>query len=198
MEVQGVLYLVVQVIKQNKIHLDRNEKTFFFMSHHTNKNKASGLKSWPYLLCMYVGTLHPLYLLLQTLERAFLQLCETSDQICSKQGSSPQSGPLQNSQSFESGRDESRPILAVGPGAAEEIPKYSGTDDQFIFLCNSSCWLWNFSINRLILRMVRNAVTIMQNPKWNLHNVLFCSKRTKSSHSHSFENVSKCFVCKRP
>ncbi|TKS85982.1 ABC transporter G family member 20 [Collichthys lucidus] len=60
-----------------------------------------------------------------TLERAFLQLCETSDQICSKQGSSPQSGPLVNSQSFESGRDESRPILAVGPGAAEEIPKYS-------------------------------------------------------------------------
>uniref|UniRef100_A0A3B4VBQ0 ABC transporter G family member 23-like n=1 Tax=Seriola dumerili TaxID=41447 RepID=A0A3B4VBQ0_SERDU len=60
-----------------------------------------------------------------TLEHAFLQLCETSDQIDSKRGSSPQSGPLENSQSFESGRDESRPILGIGPGAAEEVPKYS-------------------------------------------------------------------------
>uniref|UniRef100_A0A8C4F457 ATP-binding cassette, sub-family H, member 1 n=1 Tax=Dicentrarchus labrax TaxID=13489 RepID=A0A8C4F457_DICLA len=46
-----------------------------------------------------------------TLEQAFLQLCETSDQIDSKRESSPQGGPLENSQSFESGRDESRPIL---------------------------------------------------------------------------------------
>uniref|UniRef100_A0A8C4FB36 ATP-binding cassette, sub-family H, member 1 n=1 Tax=Dicentrarchus labrax TaxID=13489 RepID=A0A8C4FB36_DICLA len=60
-----------------------------------------------------------------TLEQAFLQLCETSDQIDSKRESSPQGGPLENSQSFESGRDESRPILTVGPGAAEETPKYS-------------------------------------------------------------------------
>ncbi|KAI3363418.1 hypothetical protein L3Q82_012042 [Scortum barcoo] len=60
-----------------------------------------------------------------TLEHAFLQLCETSDQIGSKRESSPQSGPLENSQSFESGRDESRPILGVGPGAGEEAPKFS-------------------------------------------------------------------------
>uniref|UniRef100_A0A8C9XSM4 ATP-binding cassette, sub-family H, member 1 n=1 Tax=Sander lucioperca TaxID=283035 RepID=A0A8C9XSM4_SANLU len=60
-----------------------------------------------------------------TLEHAFLQLCETSDQIVSKRGSSPQGGALENSQSFESGRDESQPILTVGPGAAEEVPKYS-------------------------------------------------------------------------
>ncbi|GLD69618.1 ABC transporter G family member 23-like protein [Lates japonicus] len=60
-----------------------------------------------------------------TLEHAFLQLCETSDQIDSKRGSSPQGGQLENSQSFESGRDESRPILGVGPGATEEVPKYS-------------------------------------------------------------------------
>uniref|UniRef100_A0A671TRI6 ABC transporter G family member 20-like n=1 Tax=Sparus aurata TaxID=8175 RepID=A0A671TRI6_SPAAU len=60
-----------------------------------------------------------------TLEHAFLQLCETSDQNGSKRGSSPPGGPLENSQSFESGKDESRPILAVGAGAAEEVPKYS-------------------------------------------------------------------------
>ncbi|XP_039995091.1 ABC transporter G family member 23 [Xiphias gladius] len=60
-----------------------------------------------------------------TLEHAFLQLCETSDQNGSKQGSSPQGGPLENSQSFESGRDESQPILRTRPGAAEEVPKYS-------------------------------------------------------------------------
>ncbi|XP_050932605.1 ABC transporter G family member 23 [Lates calcarifer] len=76
----------------------------------------------------YTDTLVPVHLhypLLQTLEHAFLQLCETSDQIDSKRGSSPQGGPLENSQSFESGRDESRPILGVGPGATEEVPKYS-------------------------------------------------------------------------
>ncbi|KAM6923038.1 ABC transporter G family member 23 isoform 1-T1 [Lycodopsis pacificus] len=60
-----------------------------------------------------------------TLEHAFLRLCETSDQLGSKRGSSPPGGPLENSQSFESGRDESRPILAVGPGAAQEVPTYS-------------------------------------------------------------------------
>lgn len=56
-----------------------------------------------------------------TLEHAFLQLCETSDQTGSQRGSSPPGGPMENSLSFESGRDESRPIL----GAAEEVPKYS-------------------------------------------------------------------------
>lgn len=66
--------------------------------------------------------------MLQTLEHAFLQLCETSDQVGSKRGSSPPGEPLENSQSFESGRDESRPILGVGPGAVEEVSKYSGTN----------------------------------------------------------------------
>ncbi|XP_071372141.1 ABC transporter G family member 23 [Centroberyx affinis] len=60
-----------------------------------------------------------------TLEHAFLQLCETSDQVGSKRGCSPQGGALEDSQSFESGREESRPILGVGPGPAEELPKYS-------------------------------------------------------------------------
>lgn len=60
-----------------------------------------------------------------TLEHAFLQLCETSDQIGSKRGSSPPGAPLENSQSFESGRDESHPILAIGPVATEEVPKFS-------------------------------------------------------------------------
>uniref|UniRef100_A0A3Q1IFP6 Uncharacterized protein n=1 Tax=Anabas testudineus TaxID=64144 RepID=A0A3Q1IFP6_ANATE len=60
-----------------------------------------------------------------TLEHAFLQLCETSDQVDSKRGCSPPGEPLENSQSFESGRDESRPILGVKPGAAEEVPKYT-------------------------------------------------------------------------
>ncbi|KAM6916807.1 ABC transporter G family member 23 [Xenentodon cancila] len=53
-----------------------------------------------------------------TLEHAFLQLCETSD---SKLGTSPQGGPLENSQSFDSGRDENLPILRSG--SAEEVPK---------------------------------------------------------------------------
>ncbi|KAL7383721.1 hypothetical protein ABVT39_016456 [Epinephelus coioides] len=60
-----------------------------------------------------------------TLEHAFLQLCETSDQIGSKRGSSPPGAALENSQSFESGRDESHPILAIGPVATEEVPKFS-------------------------------------------------------------------------
>lgn len=67
---------------------------------------------------------HHLDLLLQTLECAFLQLCEMSDQTDSKRGSSPQDGSLETSQSFESGRDESQPIL--GSGDAEEVLKYSG------------------------------------------------------------------------
>lgn len=65
---------------------------------------------------------------LQTLEGAFLRLCETSDHVACKQESSPQGGgPLENSQSFESGRDESRPILTVGAGFAEDVPNYTGT-----------------------------------------------------------------------
>lgn len=64
----------------------------------------------------------------QSLEGAFLRLCETSDHVACKQEPSPQGdGPLENSQSFESGRDESRPILTVGAGFAEDVPKYTGT-----------------------------------------------------------------------
>uniref|UniRef100_A0A7N8YEN3 ATP-binding cassette, sub-family H, member 1 n=1 Tax=Mastacembelus armatus TaxID=205130 RepID=A0A7N8YEN3_9TELE len=55
-----------------------------------------------------------------TLEQAFLQLCEMSDQVGSKR-SSPQSGPLENSPSNENGREESRPILGVEPGPADEV-----------------------------------------------------------------------------
>ncbi|XP_037530537.1 ABC transporter G family member 23 [Nematolebias whitei] len=60
-----------------------------------------------------------------TLEHAFLQLCQSSDQNVVKRGSSPQGGPLEKSQSFESGRDESQPILAIEPPPAEELPKCS-------------------------------------------------------------------------
>ncbi|XP_068423797.1 ABC transporter G family member 20 [Clinocottus analis] len=57
-----------------------------------------------------------------TLEHAFLQLCQSWDRQGSQQGSGPQQGSLESSQSFESGRDESRPILlAVEPDA----PTYS-------------------------------------------------------------------------
>uniref|UniRef100_UPI001EAE9E36 ABC transporter G family member 23-like n=1 Tax=Oncorhynchus gorbuscha TaxID=8017 RepID=UPI001EAE9E36 len=60
-----------------------------------------------------------------TLEKAFLQLCETSDQVDSKHSTSPLGGVLESSQSFESGRDESLPILGAGSGPVEELPKYS-------------------------------------------------------------------------
>ncbi|XP_071250602.1 ABC transporter G family member 20-like isoform X2 [Salvelinus alpinus] len=60
-----------------------------------------------------------------TLEKAFLQLCETSDQVGSKHSTSPLGGVLESSQSFESGREESQPILGVGPEPVEELPKYS-------------------------------------------------------------------------
>ncbi|XP_019743728.1 ABC transporter G family member 20 isoform X2 [Hippocampus comes] len=56
-----------------------------------------------------------------TLEHAFLQLCETSDQTCVKQSSGSQDDGLGKSQSFESGRDESRPILANVAKATEEV-----------------------------------------------------------------------------
>ncbi|TWW78401.1 ABC transporter G family member 23 isoform X1 [Takifugu flavidus] len=60
-----------------------------------------------------------------TLEQAFLQLCEISDQSGSKRESVPPGGTLDESQSFESGKDESQPILGVGPVPGEEIPKCS-------------------------------------------------------------------------
>ncbi|XP_047207951.1 ABC transporter G family member 23 isoform X1 [Girardinichthys multiradiatus] len=57
-----------------------------------------------------------------TLEHAFLQLCESSDQN-STQESSLESEPLEKGQAFGNGRDESQPILAVGPPPVEEVPK---------------------------------------------------------------------------
>ncbi|XP_056465495.1 ABC transporter G family member 23 isoform X1 [Gadus chalcogrammus] len=58
-----------------------------------------------------------------TLEHAFLQLCETSDLMDSKQGSRQQG---ESKHSLESGQDESRPILSVGPGGTpEDIPKHA-------------------------------------------------------------------------
>ncbi|XP_061141516.1 ABC transporter G family member 23 isoform X1 [Syngnathus typhle] len=60
-----------------------------------------------------------------TLEHAFLQLCETSDQMCIKRVSGTQDDVLGNSQSFESGRDESRPILANVPKSTGEIVSHS-------------------------------------------------------------------------
>ncbi|XP_077960390.1 ABC transporter G family member 20 isoform X2 [Gasterosteus aculeatus] len=61
-----------------------------------------------------------------TLEHAFLRLCETSDQSGAERGPCPPGGSLEGSQSFESARDESRPILGVGlGGAAQEVPSYS-------------------------------------------------------------------------
>ncbi|CAL8300384.1 unnamed protein product [Merluccius merluccius] len=61
-----------------------------------------------------------------TLEHAFLQLCETSDLIESKRCPSQQGGVLDSSQSFESGREESQPILSLGPGGSpEDLPKYA-------------------------------------------------------------------------
>ncbi|KAM4599905.1 ABC transporter G family member 23 isoform 1-T1 [Fundulus diaphanus] len=57
-----------------------------------------------------------------TLEHAFLQLCESSDQN-STQESSSESEPLEKSQTFANGRDESQPILAVGPPPVDDIPK---------------------------------------------------------------------------
>nr|XP_057914978.1 ABC transporter G family member 23 isoform X2 [Doryrhamphus excisus] len=60
-----------------------------------------------------------------TLEHAFLQLCETSDQMCLKHISGSQDGVLGNSQSFDSGRDESRPILEKGPQRTIEDVKHT-------------------------------------------------------------------------
>ncbi|XP_061546593.1 ABC transporter G family member 23 isoform X2 [Phycodurus eques] len=60
-----------------------------------------------------------------TLEHAFLQLCETSDQTCVQRGTGSQDHALGNSQSFESGRDESRPILVDVPKAAAEVVSHT-------------------------------------------------------------------------
>ncbi|XP_032409427.1 ABC transporter G family member 23 isoform X2 [Xiphophorus hellerii] len=57
-----------------------------------------------------------------TLEHAFLQLCESSDQNSMRESSS-ESETLEKSQTFANGRDESQPILAVGTPPAEEVPK---------------------------------------------------------------------------
>ncbi|XP_043992361.1 ABC transporter G family member 23 isoform X3 [Gambusia affinis] len=57
-----------------------------------------------------------------TLEHAFLQLCESSDQN-STQESNSESETLEKSQTFANGRDESQPILAVGPPPVEDVPK---------------------------------------------------------------------------
>uniref|UniRef100_A0A3B4FL11 ABC transporter G family member 20-like n=1 Tax=Pundamilia nyererei TaxID=303518 RepID=A0A3B4FL11_9CICH len=63
----------------------------------------------------------PILSVLQTLEHAFLQLCETSDQVDSKRDSSSPDGTLDKSQSFENGKDESQPILGVRSPPAEEM-----------------------------------------------------------------------------
>lgn len=57
-----------------------------------------------------------------TLEHAFLQLCESSDQN-STQESGSESDTLEKGQTFANGKDESQPILAVGPSPVEELPK---------------------------------------------------------------------------
>ncbi|XP_061767330.1 ABC transporter G family member 23 isoform X3 [Nerophis ophidion] len=50
-----------------------------------------------------------------TLEYAFLQLCETSDRYSQNPSSVSKDSVLVDSQSFERGQDESRPILGTGP-----------------------------------------------------------------------------------
>ncbi|KAJ7987454.1 hypothetical protein DPEC_G00326660 [Dallia pectoralis] len=65
-----------------------------------------------------------------TLEKAFLQLCESFDQVDSKQGASPRGVVLENGQSEgvvleNSPSNELHPIMGVGPGPPEEPPKYS-------------------------------------------------------------------------
>ncbi|KAJ8360065.1 hypothetical protein SKAU_G00165900 [Synaphobranchus kaupii] len=60
-----------------------------------------------------------------TLECAFLQLCESSDLILSKSSSSPDGCQKEGSQSSESCRDESQPILSLGSGLDTEEPKFT-------------------------------------------------------------------------
>lgn len=59
-----------------------------------------------------------------TLESAFLRLCQSSDQTVLKESPATLDATLEKSQSFESSRDESRPILGLtsSPG---EIPKFT-------------------------------------------------------------------------
>ncbi|XP_077468994.1 ABC transporter G family member 20 [Stigmatopora argus] len=60
-----------------------------------------------------------------TLEHAFLHLCETSDQTGVKRSSASQNDVLENSQSFESGRDESQPILTNATKTTMEVVSHS-------------------------------------------------------------------------
>ncbi|XP_077585935.1 ABC transporter G family member 20 [Stigmatopora nigra] len=60
-----------------------------------------------------------------TLEHAFLHLCETSDQTGVKRSSASQNDLLGNSQSFESGRDESQPILTNTTKTAMEVVSHT-------------------------------------------------------------------------
>ncbi|KAI1894749.1 hypothetical protein AGOR_G00118950 [Albula goreensis] len=60
-----------------------------------------------------------------TLESAFLQLCESSDQILSKRSTSHDSRQKEGSQSSESCQEESRPILRSGSALSPEEPKFT-------------------------------------------------------------------------
>ncbi|XP_064173396.1 ABC transporter G family member 20 isoform X2 [Anguilla rostrata] len=60
-----------------------------------------------------------------TLECAFLQLCESSDQTLSKNVSTPDGREKEGSQSSESCRDESQPILSLGSELDTEEPKFT-------------------------------------------------------------------------
>ncbi|XP_061084690.1 ABC transporter G family member 20 [Conger conger] len=60
-----------------------------------------------------------------TLECAFLQLCESSDQTLSKNSCSPDDHQKDGSQSSESRLDESQPILNLGSGLDAEEPKFT-------------------------------------------------------------------------
>ncbi|XP_041921818.1 ABC transporter G family member 23 isoform X2 [Alosa sapidissima] len=62
-----------------------------------------------------------------TLECAFLQLCEDSDQMVSKQESSSEGKLMVDSQTPEAYKDESRPILSSGksPSPADEVPRFT-------------------------------------------------------------------------
>ncbi|KAL2083164.1 hypothetical protein ACEWY4_020937 [Coilia grayii] len=61
-----------------------------------------------------------------TLECAFLQLCEDSDQVVSKQESGSEGKLMVDSQTPESCRDESHPILSTGKSSspADEAPRF--------------------------------------------------------------------------
>ncbi|KAJ8248152.1 hypothetical protein GJAV_G00238890 [Gymnothorax javanicus] len=63
-----------------------------------------------------------------TLECAFLQLCESSDQTLSENNSSSKDHQKEGSQSSESCRDESQPILSLCSGQDTEEPKFAAVD----------------------------------------------------------------------